>query len=396
MNESIRVPQANEVMPYYQPIVSLQTKRVFGYEALGRGISKGSVYSLGAFFKDPGIPDEVHIQVDRLLREKAMSGLSRMEEEGYLFLNIKPSWIYRTWRSSRTLPTLEIARRVGFDPSRIVIEVTEEEFLGHLQELTEIIEQYRAMGCTIAVDDVGSGFSNFDRIASLQPKILKVDLNILKKSAVHRGYRALLRSFSILASQMGSSLLIEGVETKEDLQNALRVGARYVQGYLLARPGPGAVQTESFEPLLREEIERFSSKQFEKFYGLFDVEHRLNKRFVERVSLPSASEANAWIDSFLPELPDNCLRVYICRGDGEQVSSNVTLGPDGEWRRDDAYQGANWLWRPYFIPNVLMMSRQGKGILSNEYVDLETSHYIQTYSCPIGENCYLFLDLIVR
>jgi EAL domain-containing protein (putative c-di-GMP-specific phosphodiesterase class I) len=98
------------------------------------------------------------------------------KDGGLLFLNLKPSWIYRLWKEQGYLYTLSLLDRHGVEPENIVIEITEEEFGGNLYELAEIVEQYRLRGCKIAIDDVGSGFSNFDRIAVIRPKILKLDL----------------------------------------------------------------------------------------------------------------------------------------------------------------------------------------------------------------------------
>lgn len=118
-----------------------------------------------------------------MLREKAISTLAQSEGESLLFINLKPSWIYKIYKKSGILPTLQLVEKYGLDPSRVVIEVTEEEFHGKLDELSEIIDVYRKQGCRIAIDDIGSGYSNYDRIASFKPNILKIDLKLLKKAA---------------------------------------------------------------------------------------------------------------------------------------------------------------------------------------------------------------------
>src|SRR5690606_13980023 len=137
-----------------------------------------------------------------------------------LFLNVKPSWIYQQYQSTGRLMTLEYMKKYQVPPERIVIEITEEAFGGKLEHLNEIVDIYRRAGCTIAIDDVGSGFSNFDRIAMIHPQIMKLDLSLLKKSRNHQGYKAVMHSFSNIAEQLGASLLVEGVETKEDIRIA--------------------------------------------------------------------------------------------------------------------------------------------------------------------------------
>jgi hypothetical protein len=92
---------------------------------------------------------------------------------------------------------------------------------------------------------------------------------------------------------------------------------------------------------------------------------------------------------------DNVMRIYICREDGSQISSNFTRHAEKGWQQDAQFQGSNWIWRPYFIPNMMRMDNQSQGILSQVYTDLDTSSLMQTFSCPVGEMHYIFLDLSV-
>ncbi|OXM83210.1 EAL domain-containing protein [Paenibacillus rigui] len=387
--------QGQELAPYFQPILSLQTQQIVGYEALGRRIDGGRVYSLGPFFHDRTVSEEEHLDVDRLLREKAIVAMARQHTDVLLFLNLKPSWIYRMYKATKQLPTLQFIQKHGLDPSRVVIEITEEEFQGRLDELTEIIQVYREQGCRIAIDDIGSGYSNYDRIASIMPNILKIDLKLLKKSALHDGYKALLNSFSILSSQMGSSLLIEGVETKQDLYYAMKAGARYVQGFLFSGAEAELQAPQSYELLLKEEIRSYTEQEVLRYRSLYAIQDSLNALVTSDVRISSAQEADALIESLLLSVSGNVERMYICREDGCQISSNYVRSEGGGWQKDMKYQGSNWIWRPYFIPTVLRMSNQQQGMLSQEYTDLDTSRLMQTYSCPVGGSNYLFLDLSV-
>jgi EAL domain-containing protein (putative c-di-GMP-specific phosphodiesterase class I) len=384
-----------ELKPYFQPILSLQTQKIIGYEALGRRIEHGRTYSLGSFFQDSTISDESHLQVDRMLREKAIATLSQLEGHALLFINLKPSWIYRMYRETGMLPTLQLVEKHGLDPSRVVIEITEEEFHGKLDELSEIIEVYRQQGCQIAIDDIGSGYSNYDRIASIKPNILKIDLKLLKKSGLHDGYKALLNSFSILSSQMGSSLLIEGVETKQDLYHCLKTGARYVQGFLFSEAKPEFQKPDAYELMLTEAIRIYTNNEVRRYRELFAVQENLNSLVDSDVLISSAEDADAMIGRLLDHVNENVVRIFVCREDGSQVSSNFTRNLEVGWQRDAQFQGSNWIWRPYFIPNMLRMNKQRDGMLSQEYTDLDTSRLMQTFSCPVGEMHYLFLDLNV-
>ncbi|CAK4836627.1 unnamed protein product [Aphanomyces euteiches] len=389
------MPDMNRIVPFFQPIVSLQTQRIIAYESLGREIVQGRARSLGPFFADASITDDIHIKVDRHLRELAFAKMMKSSGDFQLFINLKPSWIYHMYNNTGDLPTLQLIDKYQIPPSRIVIEVVEEDFLGNLQDLREVLEVYRTKGCMLAIDDVGSGFSNLDRIAIIQPKILKIDLKILKKSAKHEGYRALLRSFSIIAAQMGASLLVEGVETKEDLQNAMLAGARYAQGFLFAPAGPEFLPEDHFTEMLREEMSLFHAQELKKHSRLIEIEQALNHLFSTEVFVQNAEEADEALERFAKFALDIALRYYICKEDGYQISSNFNRTSEGNWVKDEKFRGSNWIWRPYFIPNILTMKHYQIGFLSQPYSDINTSSFIQTYSCPIGNGFYLFMDLAI-
>lgn len=394
-NQTFPIP-SGQTVPYFQPILSMQTMSVVGYETLGRELVDGEARSLGPFFHNPAVPEGLQISLDRKLRGRAFEKAAAENYQGLLFVNLKPGWIYRMFRDTRTLPTLQLLERYGLPGGQLVVEITEESFDGKLKELKEVIDIYRRHGCRIAVDDVGSGFSSLDRIAMFQPDIIKMDLKILKKSAVHDGYRALLRSFSIIAEQMGASLLVEGVETVTDLNNAMSAGARYVQGYLFSEARAEFQPADRYAGLLKSELRRYGKESFAAYQKLMEAEHRLVQLADHTAVLGSGMDPDVLVEELLHAVPDNGLRVYLCREDGVQVSSNFEKIPDGRWRKNPAIRGSNWLWRPYFIPSIVHMQKQRSGLLSQAYTDLDSTEPIQTYSCPIGDDRYLFLDLVIR
>ena len=394
-NQPIPVtPSMQEAVACYQPVLALDTRQIIGYEVLGRRQRAGRLDTLGPFFTDSRVPAADQIRIDRHIREQALAMLSRSDDTSLLFLNLKPSWMYQSFQETGELLTLRLLERYGVDPSRIVIEVTEEAFCGSMVSLGEVIDIYRQAGCQIAIDDVGTGFNNADRIAQVGPSLLKVDIHVMKKSASHSGYFGVLRSFSTLAEQIGASLLIEGVETREDLQRAVEIGARYVQGYLFAPAEPAFRAADSYSVLIEEELDAHRQR-------LYAVEHYwqsqscLLQGLVDRTvgvadgSLP----ADTGIERLLDGLDDGCIRVYICEESGLQLSSNYRREETG-WCRQTQYQGANWSWRPYFIASLLAMKRRGEAGVSLTYTDLETKMRIRSVSIQLGEGRVLFVDML--
>jgi FOG: EAL domain len=403
-------PPEEQIAAFYQPILALDTRRIIGYEVLGRQLDGDSVRSLGPFFTDSRVPVSEQIRVDRLLRELAVSKLGSADAPISLFLNLKPSWIYRHYKQTGELHTLQILDRHGIDPSRICIEITEEEFRGSFFELNEIIDIYRKHGCRIAIDDVGSDFSSYDRIAQIQPHLLKVDIHLMKRSANHDGYLGVLRSFSTLAEQVGASLLVEGVETRQDLQRAIQIGARYVQGYLFSPAEPEFRSAGEFSPLLEEELgrhrqllhrtEQYWTDRGRELYRSMgarsigsELEEAERSGRVGVANGPESDAADRILEKWLPHLDASCLRVYLCLDNGTQLSSNHVRGKDGSWHCEPETRGSDWSWRPYFIPHLSQTEGRAESKLSPKYADLSTRTWIRTLSIPVGRRLVLFLDL---
>ncbi|WP_099517750.1 EAL domain-containing protein [Paenibacillus sp. BIHB 4019] len=389
--------KGEQLAAFYQPILAMDTRTIMGYEVLGRACAGERVRSLGPFFGDAAISVEDHIAVDRILREQAMRKLGAENSESLLFINLKPNWIHR-YQQSGELFTLQLIDKYGIDPRRIVIEITEESFNGPMDELRSIVDLYRSRGCLIAIDDVGSGFSSTDRIAHIQPNILKIDIHMIKKSATHNGYLGALRSFSALAEQIGASLLAEGVETRQDLVRAIEAGARYVQGFFFSKAEPEFQRADRFAAALEAELaeyvqqrlrtERNWQKEAAQLAACIDKEQAFA---FGREGEPGAG--NGWIAGLLEELPPSCVRIYLCREDGIQLSANYCRVEAGEWERQQEYYGANWSWRPYFIPTIAQLSETQRTLVSRAYVDLDTCEWIRTVSVLAGPGLILFADM---
>lgn|GEM_PF-65612 len=417
-----KTPEDTEVMAFFQPVLAMDTRQIMGYEVLGRRQTDSGYESLGPFFTDARVSLEEQLRIDRLVREQALAALAGCADQTRLFINLKPSWMYRSYQETGELLTLQLLNKYKIDPSRIIVEVTEEAFRGSMESLRAVIDVYRQHGCQIAIDDIGTGFSSADRIAQLGPSLLKVDIHMMKQSASHRGYFGVLRSFSTLAEQIGASLLIEGVETRADLQRAIEIGARYVQGYLFSQAEPAFRAADAYLPLVEQELEAHRVRRIDEerqWRALADEQSAVlaeTGRKLEDAILPE--QVDSGIASILHLLHERCIRVYVCEENGRQLSSNhVRLYPSegghdlspsesagdsaarcpaqpGGWEMQTEYRESNWSWRPYFVSNLLSMEDCSGSRISRTYTDLETQQRIRTLSIRAPRNRVLFLDLV--
>ncbi|MFT8309693.1 MAG: EAL domain-containing protein [Sporolactobacillus sp.] len=404
---SILKDDAN-VRAFYQPILALDTHQIMGYEVLGRIKSGSKFKSLGPFFTNPSISLNEQLRVDLLIRNHAFSYFVQNPSANKLFVNIKPSWMFRSYQESGDMFTLRLLERYGIPPSSIVIEVTEDDFRGSIEELQSFVEKYREKGCLIAIDDIGTGSSNIDRIVRIKPNFLKADIYMMKKSAYDFGYLGALRSISMLADQIGAALLIEGVETREDLRRAISIGAHYVQGFLFSQVKSRFQSEDKYAALIKKEINTYREQVI--------TEERLwwqmCRMLIDRLQLQELAsfEVDAinenddvmqlrpedrFIDQRLTHMNECCLRVYICSASGEQRSSNFVRNANNHWIRKPEFQGINWSWRPNFIAGLLAGEGQRKVVLSDSYSDLDSKKIIRTLFVTLEHGIIFLIDIDV-
>jgi len=129
---------------------------------------------------------------------------------------------------------LQAAEACAIAPSRIVVEIVEHSPYWDGPNFFSVIQALRQAGISIALDDVGIGYSNYKMMIDAHPNFLKVDRYLVQNCDKDEYRRIVLRSISDLANQLGAKVVAEGVERSEELETLLALGIRLIQGYLLS------------------------------------------------------------------------------------------------------------------------------------------------------------------
>ncbi|MBU2547191.1 MAG: EAL domain-containing protein, partial [Proteobacteria bacterium] len=221
----------------FQPIVSMRDRCVVGMEALSRGRHPltGRVIPPADLFGAAREPETL-LALDRACRETALGMFRRLKppgEECMLWLNFETSLLDSIEVGTGRL--FESVRKVGLRPRDLVIEIIETN-VRNLDALIRFVEIYRNHGFHIALDDVGAGRSNLERIALLKPDIIKIDRFLIQDMDREHHKQELVRSLLHLARGTGALVVAEGVETREEALTALNLGLNLFQGYFFARP----------------------------------------------------------------------------------------------------------------------------------------------------------------
>ena len=223
----------NDLHSLFQPIVSLSERRILGYEALTRGPSNSSLHSpvpLFAIARSAGRLSELELAC----RQSACRRFRDLQLEGKLFLNVSPeSLLEPTHQPGRTLQLLQAH---GISPSRVVIELTEQTPIEDFGLLDTALHHYRAMGFSIALDDLGAGYSSLRLWSELRPDYVKIDRHFIDGIHLDAVKREFVGSILKMAKASRAQVIAEGIELVEELNVLSEMGIDLVQGYLLARP----------------------------------------------------------------------------------------------------------------------------------------------------------------
>lgn len=124
------------------------------------------------------------------------------------------------------------------EPCNMVLEVTERQAIESFELFREAIAYYSDLGYAIAVDDTGAGYSNLETVLELKPQFIKIDISIVRGVNENILKKELIRAIKRLALEMGSIVIAEGIETREELKTLEEIGINFGQGFIFAKPGP--------------------------------------------------------------------------------------------------------------------------------------------------------------
>ena len=224
----------------FQPIVDVAQRQVVYYEALVRGVNGESAFSIL-----DQVTDELMYRFDQACRVKAIELASELGMNARLSINFLPNAVYEPEACIQS--TLETSHRVGWPAERLNFEITETERVVDRAHMRSIIDCYRRMGFTTSLDDFGNGYANLDLLTDLRPDTLKIDRELVMDCDSNVRRQAILKSMVSLARTLGTQLVAEGVETREESRCLLALGISVQQGYYFARPQVGELPTVALE-----------------------------------------------------------------------------------------------------------------------------------------------------
>ncbi len=216
----------------FQPQYDLRTRRTVGFEALARWNSP----QLGNV-----TPDVFILAAERsgmigklteILLRKTLKAVREWPEDLFVTFNLST----RDLHSRRAIDAIrEIVLSSGVPASRIEFEITETAMMTDFDQALKALNALKELGVRIALDDFGSGFSSFGYLHRLPVDTLKIDRSFITQIASSQT-RMIVKTMIDLCGNLGLEHIVEGVETEAECAALREINARYVQGYLFARP----------------------------------------------------------------------------------------------------------------------------------------------------------------
>ena len=227
-----------EFRVHYQPIMSLQTGKIAGFEALTRWRRPDGILSPIEFI---AVAEEIGliIPMNRQLLREACQHLRSWQSEFpsspplTMSVNITSREFAQPDLASEIRKTLE---QSGVDPGCLQLEITETIAMRDAEKSGHVLSQLKALGVCLSIDDFGTGYSSLSRLRRIPVDTLKIDRSFISHMDSDPESREIVRIIVILAHNLGLKVVAEGTETEEHINLLKELNCEMAQGYFFSRP----------------------------------------------------------------------------------------------------------------------------------------------------------------
>ena len=240
-----RAVAAQEVEPYFQPIVDLASRAIVGFEALARWrdgeLGQVSPATFIPIAEERGIVG----QLTEVLLRQATLAAADWPDTVFLSFNLSPSQLVDQGTGRQVMAILD---EIGFDPARLEIEITETGLMRDPSSAAKVMDELHREGVRIALDDFGTGQSSLGRLREFRFEKLKIDRAFVSAITEDRVADHIVQAILAMGEGLGMDVVAEGIEEEAQARRLLAYGCPKGQGYLFGRP----LDAEATTALLRQ------------------------------------------------------------------------------------------------------------------------------------------------
>ncbi|MCH7546573.1 MAG: EAL domain-containing protein [Planctomycetes bacterium] len=241
--------ERKEFTLYYQPIVSIETGRLVGFESLLRWVHPEKGIIEPEEFIELTEELGIIVPIGRWAINEACQQLGRWIKKYPQHENL--SFNINLSKQELMDPGLislikQAIRNAGISPKSIKVEITESTFIDNSIDLIPVLTKIQEMGIALAMDDFGTGYSSLSFLHTTSMDYLKIDRSFISNASNKRNYAAIIHTIIQLAHNMDMQVVAEGVETQDQLAMLQALDCNFAQGYLFDKP----LEPEAAEKLL--------------------------------------------------------------------------------------------------------------------------------------------------
>lgn len=231
--------EEQKINTLFQPIIGARGQSIYAYEALSRGPADSLYCSPIHLFEEAKRQQQL-FALEGVCRGRAIENFTRQKLAGKLFLNVSPETLLQSDHQSGL--TLDLLKTYGLKPEQVVIEITEHSPTHDYDLMRSAVEYYQGAGFSIAIDDLGAGYSSLRLWSELKPEYVKIDRHFVSGIERDKVKRDFVRSIVEIARAVNSQVVAEGIETRQEFEALSEIGVDYLQGYYFARPHPQPIR----------------------------------------------------------------------------------------------------------------------------------------------------------
>jgi diguanylate cyclase (GGDEF)-like protein len=223
----------DRIFPYYQPIIINETGEIDRYECLARIADRGGKIYTPEFFMNIAKKSRLYEKITRAIIRKTFEAFRNSSTEFSINMSVEdfldPYTLQYIKFALSEFPTVR---------NRVSFEILETESVTDFEKFAAYIQDMKSVGCKIAIDDFGAGYSNFDVLLKLKLDFLKIDGTLIEKVDTDVNSRIIVENIVSFSRKMGIKTIAEYVHSKKIYDIVRSLGIDYSQGFFLGEPRP--------------------------------------------------------------------------------------------------------------------------------------------------------------
>jgi len=243
--------ERDEIVPYFQPIVDLESGRVLGYEVLARWLHPDRGLLTPNHFLPLAEETGLLVDLGTEMLHNSLAQLAAWRAAGHDFANCSLS--VNVGNRQLLDPAFyklvgELLGETGIDADSLWLEITETSLLADVKAATVTLRELRSLGLHLSVDDFGTGYSSLTYLKRFPVEAIKVDRAFVSGLGIENEDTTIVEAVVKLGQALGLAVIAEGIETPLQLSRLRELGCDKGQGYLFGRPRPAAlIESERVE-----------------------------------------------------------------------------------------------------------------------------------------------------